>query len=135
MKMTRYRNPRHRKWNGKCCDIGFFMCAKCDTYFRICVTQGDVPSSYSHGTCSVLRQEYGRYQHFHDVFSMNYGVSRPLSSFSGVRKGAVLGSQIVVMSPTNIKRESREGGREEEVRGGVGRVGAGRGGEGISLQN
>ena len=129
MKMTRYRNPRHRKWNGKCCDIGFFMCAKCDTYFRICVTQGDVPSSYSHGTCSVLRQEYGRYRHFHDVFSMNYGVSRPLLSFSGVRKGAVLGSQIV--EPNKYKKgvKGRWKGRGGEGRGGKGRGGAGRGGD------
>ena len=121
MQMLQYRNPEAKTYDGTYCDSGSSfirsVASPCDTYFRICLTQGDVPSSYSHGACTVLRQEYGRNQHRdQDDFSVNYRVTRPLSSFSGVRKATVLGSQISLWARQIYKGE---GGRGEEERGKV----------------
>lgn len=50
-----YKNPSHRTYKNKCCDIRLFGCSRgCDAYFKLCVSQSSFTSVHN---CNLGRYE------------------------------------------------------------------------------
>ena len=55
VKITSYKNPFQRDFNGECCDPIFFGCSNgCDAYFKLCVTLSPSKSVYN---CNLGKYE------------------------------------------------------------------------------